>query len=248
MKNFCLKTAVLSLALFAVWSCSDSEERRAYVSIVTVVENAQNEKLLQRGDSSLLKPENVRISSAVGQRILIEYEIKKTNPSNTPYRYEVHIEDYETLLTKDVIDLTTENQAKVGNDAFWAIYDMNSSGGFLNVYMAFLYNYEPHFINLVANEITPPVNTPDTLYLELRQNANGPNVGFAVRELVSFDMQEYIDLAKEANKAEFNVVVKVLLPYGVYSNYTVKFKTGAVNEEPNYNSLEVYKPTPNAAN
>lgn len=194
-----------------------------------------------------MNPTNVTISSEVGQRVLIEYEIKKTFDSNDPYRYDVQIEDYDLILTKSVIDLTAENEVEVGNDAFWGVYEMNSSGNYLNVYMSFLYNYTPHLINLVANTVTPPTDdTPSLVHLELRQNANGANTGFIVSELVSFNVQEYLDAAKDAGVSELVIAVKVYFFNNVTSTYNVKFKIGAINDEPTYNRLDVYNPVAGA--
>lgn len=241
MKKFYFALLMLPLSLMALSSCSDNDDDRAYVSLVTVVQNDAGQKFLMRSDSSFMNPTNVTISSNAGQRVLIEYEIAKTNPTNDPYRYDVKIRDYDLILTKNAIDLTAENEAEVGNDPFWNVYEMNSGGNYLNVYMSFLYNYTPHLINLVANKVTPPTDdTPALVHLELRQNANGDNVGFRVSELVSFNVQQYIDAAKAANVSELVIAVKVLFFGNVTSTYNVKFKIGATNAEPDYNSLRVY--------
>ncbi|MEG0499486.1 MAG: NigD-like C-terminal domain-containing protein [Rikenellaceae bacterium] len=243
MKKFYFILLMLPLSLMSLLSCSDSNDDRDYVSLVTVIQNEAGMKLLMKSDSTLMNPTNVTISSNVGQRVLVEYEITKTNETKDPYRYEIKIEDFDIILTKSVIDLTAANEAEVGNDPFYGIFEMNSGGNYLNVYMSFLYNYTPHLINLVANKITPPTDdTPALVHLELRQNANGANTGFIVNELVSFNVQKYIDAAKAANVSELVLVVKVLLFDNVTSTYNVKFKIGDINSEPNYNTLGVYKP------
>lgn len=241
MKKFYFTLLMLPLSLVTLSGCSDSDEDRDYVSLVTVVQNEAGQKLLMRSDSSLMNPSNVTISSNAGQRVLVEYEITKMNPSNNPYLYDIKIQDYDIVLTKNAIDLTVENEVEVGNDPFFGVYEMNSGGNYLNVYMSFLYSYTPHLINLVANKITSPTDDTSALvHLELRQNANGVNTGFRVSELVSFNVQQYIDAAKAANVSELVIAVKVLFFGNVTSTYNVKFKIGATNAEPNYNSLRVY--------
>lgn len=247
MKKFYFNFLMLPLSLMALYSCSDSSDDRDYVSLVTIVQNEAGTKLLMRGDSTLMNPTNVTISSEVGQRVLIEYEIKKTFDSNDPYRYDVYIEDYDLILTKTVKDLTTDNEVEIGNDPFFGIYEMNSGGNFLNVYMSFLYNYTPHLINLVANTVTPPTgDTPSLVHLELRQNANGANTGFVVNELVSFNVQKYLDAAREAGVSELVIAVKVYFFNNVTSTYNVKFKIGGINDEPTYNTLDSYTPVEGA--
>lgn len=248
MKKFYFNLLLLPLSLFVISSCSDSDEDRAYVSLVTVAQNMQGEKLFQRNDTSLMRPNNFTINYNLGQRVLIEYDIKKTNPSNDPYRYDIKLDAYEKILTKSVLDLTAENESAVGNDAYWNVYDVNSAGGFLNIYMSFLYNYVPHYINLVNNTITPPVNRPDSINLELRQNANGANIGFPIRELVSFNVTDYIDAAEQANLNSFVIVVKVLLPNNAITYYKVRFNLKGLNPEPKYNTLDAFDRVENAVN
>lgn len=247
MKKFYFYLMLLPLSIFVASSCSNSDDDRDYVSLVTVVQG-EGKLLFMRADSTLMNPTNLTITSSAGQRVLIEYEIKHTYESNTPFRYDVKVDDYELILTKDAIDLTAENEATIGNDAFWRIYSMNSGGGYLNVYLSFLYNYNPHTINLVANTINPPAVSADTVKLELRQNANGNNNGFPVEELVSFNVQKYITAAKEAGKAKLTLAVAVTMPNNAILTYYVVFNTGAVNEDQNFNTLGVYKPTPGATN
>lgn len=248
MKKFYFNLLLLPLSLFVMSSCTDSDEDRNYVSLVTVAQNIEGTRLFQRSDSSLMYPKNFVIGYDLGQRVLIEYEIKNTNQSNNPYRYEIKLDAYEKILTKSVLNLTADNEATVGNDAFWNVYDVNSAGGFLNVYMSFLYNYAPHFINLVNNEITPPTNRPDSINLELRQNANGANIGFPVRELVSFNVVNYIDAAEQAGLDSFVIVMKVLLPNNVTSSYKVRFNLKKANDEPRYNTLDVFDRVENSVN
>lgn len=245
MKNYLLPFLLLP---FLFVGCNNDDEYR-YVSLVTVVENTDGDLTFMRNDSSLLNPDNYTISYDEGQRMLIEYKIKEIDTSVTPYEYKIRLKDYESVLTKDVVDLTSDNEDEIGDDAFWNVYDMNSSGGYLNVYIGFLYNYIPHTINLVANTITPPTNSADTINLELRQNANGENIGFPVRELVSFNVSDYITAAKEAGESKLVLAVKVLLPSDSYSVYNVTFNTGSANtEQTSYNSLSAFASEANSLN
>lgn len=238
----------LLLALPMLWiGCSDDDDDR-YVSLVTVTES-NGELLFMRSDSALMNPTNFTIISNPGQRMLIEYGIHRSYPAGSAYSYDIRLSDYDIVLTKNVVDMTSENEGIIGNDAFWNVYYMNSGGNFLNVYLSFLYNYNPHTVNLINNTVTPPVNTQDTIYLELRQNANGQNIGFPVNELVSFNVDSYLTTAKENGVEELVLVVDATLPNSVTSRFNVKFNIDAPNStEPTYNSLSVYNPEENAVN
>lgn len=248
MKKFYVCTLVLVLSIFSFVSCRDSDDRRHYVSLVTVVQGG--EKLLfMKSDSLLLNPTNFNIPYNIGQRMLVEYEIRDTHETNAPYKYNVEVYDYNTVLTKSVVDLTTTNQTAIGNDGYLAIYGIGSEGGYLNVNLGFLYNYIPHYINLVSNTVTlpTPVDTPEAITLELRQNANGANSGYAVNELVSFNVQKYIDAARIAGSSTLSVNVKVMFLDSSITTYNVVFNTGVVNTEgETYNSLSYYDFTPSA--
>lgn len=245
MKNYLLPLLLLPLIIMG---CNNDDEYR-YVSLVTVAETDEGNLTFMRNDSVILNPDNYTIDYDAGQRMLIEYKIKESDKTVYPYVYTIKLKDYSPVLTKAVIDLTTENEDTVGDDAFWNIYDMNSSGGYLNVYVGFLYNNVAHTINLVANTITPPTNSADTINLELRQNANGENIGFPVRELVSFNIDEYLTSAQESGLSKLVLAVKVLLPSDVYSVYNVTFNIGSLNtEQTSYNSLSAFSTEENSIN
>ena len=251
MKKLYSYLLLLPLSLFAAFSCSDSDNDYDYVSLTTVVQG-DNKLLFMRSDSSLLNPTNFTILSNTGQRMLVQYEIKNTLPTNTPYKYEIEVYDYDLILTKDVIDLTAENEVAVGNDAFWRVSRINPDGGFINIYMSFLYNGIPHMINLVENKITPApapelaTTMADTIKLELRQNANGNNSGYPIEELVSFNIQKYITEAIAASKTKLVLSVSSKLPNDGVSTYNVVFNIGSTNSSAEYNDLSVYSPEPGA--
>ncbi len=243
MKNLFILTVVVSLAFSA---CSN-DDYDGIVSLVTVTESSDGEKLFVRSDSSLMNPVNFVITSNVGQRMLVQYEIENSYPTNTPYRYDIDVDDFEIVLTKNVVNLTTSNETEIGNDAFWNIYYVSYSNGFINIYLSFLYNYNPHAVNLVYNTITPPINEPDSINFELRQNANGDNSGFPISEIVSFNVQGYIDAAAGAGVEEMTFAIKVLLPNNNTSLFYVTLKTNAPSgSDDSFNTLDSYNTQDNA--
>ncbi len=243
MKKLIFFSALMSLII----SCSDDDDYNDYVSLVTVVNDSDGQKVFMRNDSTRMYPINFDILSDPGQRMLVEYYINDTYDSNDPYKYGVVVEDYDIVLTKYVVPLTAENEEEVGDDAFWNIFDVTYSGGFINVYLSFLYNYNPHLINLVENTVTPPVNAPDSINFELRQNANGDNTGYPVSELVSFNVQNYIAEANAEGLETITFAIKVMLPNDQSSIFKVVVNLdNYTGDDKTYNSLEVYEPVPNA--
>ncbi len=234
---------VALLMLMGVVACSsdDSDRDNDIVSLVTVVEEG-GYKLFERADGVTLYPMNFNIISNTGQRILVEYGVTNIAPSPL-YDYVVVVDDFDIVLTKDIVNLTTTNEETIGNDAFLDIISVGSRGGYIDIYLAFLYNYNPHIVNLVYNEITPPINEPDSLNFELRQNANGENVGIPTTVLVSFDAAGYIEAAKGADVVDLTISISALLPNSTTKRYNIVINTETLQAsaygQPSLNDIDI---------
>src|SRR5690606_5915087 len=92
------------------------------------------------------------------------------------------------ILTKQVIELTAQNQDSIGNDpvkanAVWV------GGDYLNV--SFMFNYggiQPHAINLVKNRLTAETS-PEAIDLEFRHNAYQSTESKLYEGFVCFDLK-----------------------------------------------------------
>lgn len=137
------------------------------------------------------------------------------NPlADTDKGAQVKIEGIQEVLTKEVEDMTAENEEEFGNDPI-VIYqgDMWLGGKFLNIiFHQYLPRSEKHRISLVQNKIEPEApETPEALkvdedgyiHLELRYNTYDDVTGYRVWGRVSYNLEEFYPTAKDAAETEF---------------------------------------------
>lgn len=136
------------------------------------------------------------------QRAIIYFTILDDNVG--AYDYYVKIHRIDNILTKGVIDLTTENQDSIGNDAIKILRHWVGDD-YLNI--EFGYNAggnKVHFINLV-NNTTETYPEDGKVYLEFRHNTNGDSQTRGVNGIVAFDLRPY----KDEDKDSIDFVIKV---------------------------------------
>ena len=137
------------------------------------------------------------------------------NPlADTDKGAQVKIEGIQEVLTKEVEDMTAENEEEFGNDPI-VIYqgDMWLGGKFLNIiFHQYLPRSEKHRISLVQNKIEPEApETPEALnvdedgyiHLELRYNTYDDVTGYRGWGRVSYNLEEFYPTAKDAAETEF---------------------------------------------
>ena len=132
------------------------------------------------------------------------------NPlADTDNGAQVKIEGIQEVLTKEVEDMTAENEEEFGNDPI-VIYqgDMWLGGKFLNIiFHQYLPHNDKHRISLVQNKIEPETpETPETLnvdedgyiHLELRYNTYDDVTKYRGWGRVSYNLEEFYPSAKDA--------------------------------------------------
>ena len=137
------------------------------------------------------------------------------NPlADTDKGAQVKIEGIQEVLTKEVEDMTAENEEEFGNDPI-VIYqgDMWLGGKFLNIiFHQYLPRSEKHRISLVQNKIEPEApETPEALnvdedgyiHLELRYNTYDDVTGYRGWGRVSYNLEEFYPTAKDAAETEY---------------------------------------------
>lgn len=124
-----------------------------------------------------------------GQRAIISF-----NPlyDNYPQGYDCSIKltGVREILTKQIEELTAENEEEYGNDPV-SIYEGNmwiSRGGYLNI----IFNQDlpakvKHRVSLVKNTMAAPAED-GYIHLEYRYNTYGDTIGYWVYGAVSFNL------------------------------------------------------------
>lgn len=122
-----------------------------------------------------------------GQRVIVYFNPLYDDFQN--YDYAVNLTDIFHVLTKEVEDLTAENEAEFGNDplVIWK-NDMWIGGNYLNVvFQQNLPLEERHRISLVRNATLEDPND-GYIYLECRYNDYDDLSGHRVLNRVSFNL------------------------------------------------------------
>src|SRR5690554_3577490 len=174
----CMKKTVLTFVIVSVGillstiSCDDNSNSLGNfgIDIATVMPEGENaySLLLDNGKQLWPSASAVNYTPAYNQRVFLNYTV--LSDAQSGYDHYIKVNDIWNILTKQVIELTAQNQDSIGNDpvkanAVWV------GGDYLNV--SFMFNYggiQPHAINLVKNTLSSQIS-PDAINLEFRHNA-----------------------------------------------------------------------------
>lgn len=136
------------------------------------------------------------------QRVILYYTILDENVGG--YDYYIKVRGIQEILTKDIIDLTAQNQDSIGNDPIRILRHWVGDD-YLNI--EFGYNrggQKTHYINLVNNTTINNTNN-EKVYLEFRHNANGDPQKNGTKGYVAFDLKPY----QETGKDSIDFIIKV---------------------------------------
>ncbi len=190
--KFNLRTLAMTVivSLFLV-SCNDEETYPStyYYTTRATVTSVEGESLTLRtdeGDELTIVSDYSGYAPKRGQRSLITYSIE--NGDNGVYN--ASLATAYDILTKDVVELTANNESDMGNDPIH-LYDTWCAGGYLNV--NFVFNTSgnvTHYVNLVENTLVEnPVD--GEIYLEFKHNARGDNEHYSKKGTVCFNLERY---------------------------------------------------------
>lgn len=153
--------------------------------------------ILDNGKSLWIAASDVWYKPVDNQRVFVNYTLLSGEIDG--YDHFVKVNAIWNILTKGVIDLTTENADSIGHDpininAVWVGSD------FLNI--DFMFNYggvRPHAINLVKN-LSDFDDNADTIELEFRHNSYNSQSNRLLEGLASFNLKPLqrndVDLVK----------------------------------------------------
>lgn len=205
MKNYLLFPIVAIVISFTTFSCDDSNSGDYLFDIATVEIQDDGTFALVLDNGVRLWPEasDVRYIGKNRQRVFVNYTVlsEKYNGEN----YSIKINDIWDILTKTLINLTTQNADSIGNDPV-KVRSMWIGNDFLNV--DFFFNYggiRPHAINLVKNTLTPPPDD-EKIHLEFRHNSYQSPSTRLYEGFVCFDLKSL--RVNTADSVQLSIKVK----------------------------------------
>lgn len=154
-----------------------------------------------------------------GKRVIVKYTLLSDKMDT--YDNTIKINSIQNILTKEVIDMTSENEKEIGDDPI-KILSIWTGDNFLNI--RFGYNAggeEVHAINLVRNKLNQATTTEDgTVVLEFRHNANGDPQKYGVNNYAAF----YLKPFQVQNKDSVNFMIRVIEFNDQIKEYPVTYK------------------------
>ena len=143
-----------------------------------------------------------------GQRVITYFNPHYDNYEG--YDHAVKVEHNYNVLTKQVEDLTTENESEFGNDPVWVNKDMMwIGGGYLNViFRQNLPVKEKHLVSLVRDMRATAAEGEDDgyIHLEFRYNTYDDVTDRQANGAVSFNLNSLDLTGKKGIKVKLNSV------------------------------------------
>ena len=205
-KLFFLGLAIIGI-LFIYTGCDDNSRSLGNfgIDIATIVPEEDNSYSLKLDNGLKLWPAatDVIITPSDNQRVLLNYTILTDQKDG--FDHYIKVNDIWEILTKQPIELTSENEISIGNDpvktnSIWV------GGDYLNV--SFMFNYggiQPHAINLVGNVLYAETDQ-DVIELEFRHNSFDSKSDKLYEGFVCFDLRSL--RAFDSDSVKLSVKVK----------------------------------------
>jgi len=215
-----LLTIILSVLLFSSCDLDDgfpSDEFKVNLATVHPLDGNAYYLVLDNGSKLWVAATDYpNFKPRENQRAMIDYTILSGQTGE--YDHYVKINYIKESLTKDVIDLTAENQDSIGHDPI-KILSMWVGDNFLNIRFGYnTGNAAIHYVNLVNNTLEN--NQPgDKIPLEFRHNKNGDSEKYGTTGYVSFDLKPY----RDQNQDSIRFVIKIK-DFSEDKQYNVTYK------------------------
>ncbi len=199
----------LGLVILLLTQCSLDDEEEYYQALGTLSKTEDSTIILSDDHERLLVENSEGLATLNNGDRLIAYFtlVNKTLPQGIDYIVSVY--DYDKVLFKPVIDITSEIEDSIGNDPV-SVNGMQVVNDILNVDFSYYGSGTvKHFINLVKQP--GPVPT-DTIELQFRHNNKDDYSNYVLNGLVSFDLESL------RNDVADSVVLKIVAK-GYQQNY-----------------------------
>ncbi len=214
VKSFLL--SFLLLGVFVFTGCDDGDGYsldKRWIGIATVENPDENPYfILELDDHTRLwtaatnfpyyKPKD-------GQRILADFSILSDAKEGSQYNHDIKLNDYYSILTKGIFNLTPETNDSIGTDPIH-VESMWIGNGYLNVEFTYPGGQKTHFINLVTPPIAPELfqhREFRKIHLEFRHNAHEDKANYRQWGMVSFNLESLESLRTGEGEESVPIVV-----------------------------------------
>lgn len=187
-------SAIALMGVFMLQACDDDNSLgKFYVRMATVHAIGGSSYYLETDNGKTLWPSATAIPQykpVDGQRVIADY-----TPLGTLQEYDeaIRVNYLYNVLTKQVEELTAENEEVFGNDPA-RIRAMWIGGNYLNIQFEFNVPYQKaHRVSLVWNTTTdkPLIDDEGYINLEYRYNNQADISPYVRRSFVSYNLLEY---------------------------------------------------------
>lgn len=219
-----LLISIISVATFT--SCdNDGYSLDSFaLSLATVnpINDNSGAYYLTLDDGTTLWPaaSNIIYTPKANQRVIINYTLLSDQIGE--YDHYAKINGLQEILTKQVINLTSENNDEVGNDPI-KVLDLWTGDNYLNIHFGInVGGLQTHTINLVRNKLDNKVisNKDGDIELEIRHNKNGDEEKYLLKNYSAFDLRPL----QVAGRDSIKIVIKTLDFDGQTKTYPVTYK------------------------
>lgn len=220
---------------FIFTSCEDDgyslDDFMISMATVNPVDESAGTYYLTMDNGTTLWPlaSNVVYKPKKDQRVMVNFTI--LGDSIKGYDRPVKINYLQEVLTKDIENLTEENEEEIGDDPI-RLLDRWIGDDYLNIHFGYNTGGEQkHRVSLVYNTIEPQQNDAGEIVLELRHNANGDPQKYGVKSYVAYNLRP---LQKEGQDAvDLTIKVKDFNDEEKEYKITYKYKNGAAQSTDN---------------
>ncbi len=190
-------------------SCTDDDDYslgKFVISLATVnpIDSQTGTYYLTMDDGTTLWPaaSDVFYKPKADQRVWINFTLLSDSLSG--YDHYIKINYLQDILTKNIVELTDENEEEIGNDPI-KILDYWIGDNYLNIHFGYNTGGEKvHTINLVQNTLQS-AEEAEAVVLEFRHNKNDDPERYGVKGYAAFDLRPF----QAADKGAIDFIIKV---------------------------------------
>jgi len=218
------------IVLFSFHACEDDgfSLDKTVMSVATVnpIDDNYGTYYLTMDNGTTLWPaaSDVIYRPKANQRVVVNFT--PLSDKIGEFDHYVKVNYLQEILTKNIEELTTENEKEIGNDpirilAIWV------GDNYLNIRFGYNTGGEKiHRVSLVKNMIQPATGENEEIVLEFRHNAYGDPQNYGVKSYAAFDLKP---LQKE-DKGVINLKIVVHDFNNETKEYEVAYEYGYVHE------------------
>lgn len=212
------------LTVFAFNSCDNNDgynpgDFKLELATVHPLDTISGDYYLTLDDGTTLWPavRNAYYKPKTNQRVIVDFTLLSDQVGE--YDHYARINGIQDILTKKVVNLTSENAEEIGNDPI-KILSMWTGDNYLNIFFGYNTGGEKvHVINLVNNK-PDNVSADGTITLEFRHNANKDPERYGVKNYAAFDLRSF----RTENNDSIKFIIKVLDFGNETKEYPITYK------------------------